>query len=89
MFNRYQEAGKTLIKYNKICKKIVGYDANALYLWAIGQEMPVGDYTRVNTYDLEQLKEDILNNKLFGFIEVDIKTPLHLEQYFEDMPPTF
>ena len=89
VFNRYQEAGKTLIKYNKICKKIVGYDANALYLWAIGQEMPVGDYTRVNTYDLEQLKEDILNNKLFGFIEVDIKTPLHLEQHFEDMPPIF
>ena len=40
-------------------------------------------------YDLEQLKDDILNNELFGFIEVDIKTPLHLEQHFEDMPPIF
>ena len=33
-FNRYHEAGKTFIRYtsNKPCKKIIGYDANALYL---------------------------------------------------------
>jgi hypothetical protein len=24
----------------KACKKIIGYDANALYLWSILQEMP-------------------------------------------------
>jgi hypothetical protein len=28
------------------CKKIVGYDANALYLWAMMQPMPTGQYTR-------------------------------------------
>ena len=28
------------------CRKIVGYDANALYLWAIMQDMPTGWYTR-------------------------------------------
>ena len=27
-------------------KKIVGYDANALYLWAVMQNMPTGSYTR-------------------------------------------
>ena len=27
---------------NKPCEQIVGYDANALYLWAIGQPMPSG-----------------------------------------------
>ena len=27
---------------NKLCKLIVGYDANALYLWAIGQNFPAG-----------------------------------------------
>ena len=30
----------------KPCKKVVGYDANALYLWAIMQDMLTGQYTR-------------------------------------------
>ena len=30
----------------KLCQKIVGYDTNALYLWAIMQDMPTGSYTR-------------------------------------------
>ena len=47
IFKRYAEAGKTLIRDNpnKTCENIVGYDANALYLWALSQEMPVGLYT--------------------------------------------
>ena len=42
IFNRLHEAGVTNICHNpnKPCKSIVGYDANALYLWAIGQDMP-------------------------------------------------
>ena len=28
------------------CRSIVGYDANALYLWALMQDMPTGWYTR-------------------------------------------
>ena len=42
IFNRYHEAGKTLIRNipNKPCQKIIGYDANAFYLWAIGQNFP-------------------------------------------------
>ena len=44
IFNRYHEAGKTFIRNNpnKFCQKIIGYDANALYLWAIGQNFPAG-----------------------------------------------
>ena len=44
IFNRYHEAGKTYIRNNpnKPCQKIIGYDANALYLWAIGQNFPAG-----------------------------------------------
>ena len=44
IFNRHHEAGKTFIRnnLNKPCEQIVGYDANALYLWAIGQPMPSG-----------------------------------------------
>ena len=47
IFNRYAEVGKTHIRNNpeKPVRKIVGYDANALYLWALCQPMPVGLYT--------------------------------------------
>ena len=52
IFHRYHEAGKTKIREvekgqaAKLCEKIVGYDANALYLWALIQDMPTGSYTR-------------------------------------------
>ena len=44
IFNQYHESGKTFIQNNpnKPCKKIIGYDANALYLWAIGKDFPAG-----------------------------------------------
>ena len=47
IFKRYAEASKTEIRNDpeKICQKVVGYDANALYLWALSQPMPVGLYT--------------------------------------------
>ena len=51
IFHRYAEVEKTKIReyeYGesaKVVKKIVGYDANALYLWALCQPMPVGLYT--------------------------------------------
>ena len=46
VFTRYHEKGHTKIRGGKTCQKIVGYDANALYLWAIMQEMPTGQYIR-------------------------------------------
>ncbi len=55
VFHRYQGKGKTHIRQRemqekgkeaKLCENIVGYDANALYLWAIMQDMPTGSYTR-------------------------------------------
>ena len=44
IFNRYLESGKTFIQNNpnKPFQKIIGYDANAIYLWAIGQDFPAG-----------------------------------------------
>ena len=44
IFNQYHESGKTFIgnNTNKPCKKIISYDANALYLWSIGQHFPAG-----------------------------------------------
>ena len=50
IFNRYHEANKTKIRNgNKVCKQIVGYDANALYLWAIAQEMPTGKHEHIKS----------------------------------------
>ena len=47
IFHRYHEKGITKIRGgSELCRKIVGYDANALYLWAIMQDMPTGWYTR-------------------------------------------
>ena len=90
IFNRYHEANKTKIRDgDKFCKKIIGYDANALYLWAIAQEMPTGKHEHITNYDLNQLNQDILNDNLFGFIKVDIETPENLKEKFSEMTPIF
>jgi hypothetical protein len=90
IFNRYHEAGKTKIRNgDKQCKKIIGYDANALYLWAIAQEMPTGKHQHIKEYNLNKLKHDILNDKLFGFVQVDIETPENLKEKFSEMTPIF
>ena len=44
IFHRYHEKDK--IRGEETCRSIVGYDANALYLWALMQDMPTGWYTR-------------------------------------------
>ena len=50
IFHRYHEAECTKLqsdiykKNSKTCKALVGYDANALYLWCLMQEMPTGSY---------------------------------------------
>ena len=48
IFTRHHEVGKTCIRADRgvMCTNILGYDANALYLWAIDQTMPTGDYVR-------------------------------------------
>ena len=51
-FHSYHEAGKTKSREAekdqdaKLCEKIVGYNANPFYLWAVIQNMPTGSYTR-------------------------------------------
>ena len=52
IFHRYHEAGLTQLRSDiykedaETCESIVGYDANALYLWCLMQDMPVGTYVR-------------------------------------------
>ena len=48
VFHRYHEKGVTTLRQNEYeeaarpCRSIVGYDANALYLWSLVQDMPMG-----------------------------------------------
>ena len=50
--HRYHEKGDTTLRQNEYgeaarpCRSIVGYDAKALYLWSLMQDMPMGRYTR-------------------------------------------
>ena len=52
IFHRYHEKGVTTLRQNEYgetarqCRSIVGYDANALFLWSLMQYMPMGWYTR-------------------------------------------
>ncbi len=46
VFTRYHSAGETRIRGGKVVQKVVGYDANALYLSALKQDMPTGYPTR-------------------------------------------
>ena len=44
IFHRYHEAGITKIKEKDVCKKIIGFDANSLYLSWTAKELPTGKY---------------------------------------------
>ena len=48
IFTRDAEVGRTYIKEDptKPCENILGFDANALYLGGIGEDMPCGGYVR-------------------------------------------
>ena len=76
-----------MIRSNKLCKSVQGFDANALYLWAIGQNMLCGEHTNIEPYD--GLIDDIIEDRFFGTIECDIDVPEHLTSYFSEMPPIF
>ena len=101
MFTRLHEAGKTKIrdhkfKNPKLCRKILGYDANALYLSTMLQEMPCGKEKIVRYEDVDNqetaailLKQRLKKGTWFGFAEVDIEIPPHLRDKFEEMCPFF
>ena len=100
VFHRYHEQDKTKIsrvkyvgnsKYEKIeggkmVKKIVGFDANALYLWSLSQYMPTGllQYKQVENQNIKELLKTT-----YGFYEVDISVPENLYDKFSEFPPIF
>ncbi|MCG8032144.1 MAG: hypothetical protein JAZ03_08205 [Candidatus Thiodiazotropha taylori] len=46
IFHRHAESGVTKIRGGKVCQKVIGYDCNALYLWALDQTLPTGIFVR-------------------------------------------
>eukprot|EP00158_Paraphelidium_tribonemae_P000621 Partr_v1_DN22998_c0_g1_i3_m42543 putative protein Hydra magnipapillata len=87
VFSHYQEKDKTRIRGGKLCKKVVGFDANSLYLYAIGGNMLCGNHQEVEPYD--GLIDDIQSGDFFGIVECDIEVPQHLHEYFSEMSPIF
>ena len=74
----------------KPIKNITGFDANALYLWCIGQSMPCG---RLKWLDWDRGGDQNTINKFVntfnGFVEVDIHTPEHLYEEMSEFPLIF
>ena len=79
VFTRYHEKDITRKRSHvykeksKLTKGVVGYDANALYLYCSGDIMPCGKDTlnvKKKPYDQKRMakfSEDVLKGKVFGF----------------------
>ena len=93
VFTRYQKVGVTKIRSHqtaepRLCQRILGYDANALYLSTMLEEMPCGEekvvhYTGGWTVGaVPHLAQRLKNRTWFGFAEVDIEIPEPLRSFF-------
>ena len=98
VFTRYHEVGVTKIRSHqkkaepRLCQRILGYDANALYLSTMLEEMPRGKERIVHYTDgwtvgaAPQLTQRLKNRTWLGFAEVDIEIPEPLRPKFEMCP---
>ena len=96
VFCRYAEAGVSRIRSQseadaKTCRAVLGLDANSLYLYCSGQEMPCGKEKvfQSNPEEKDELIQNVLNEKLFGFFQVDIEVPEQLWDKFSEFSPIF
>ena len=96
VFCRYAEAGVSQIRshiyqHAKTCRAVLGFDANSLYLFCSGQEMPCGKEKvfSSNPEEKDKLIQNVLNDKLFGFFQVDIEVPEQLLDKFSEFSPLF
>ena len=102
VFCRYAEAGVSKIRSHiyrgadaKICRSVQGLDANSLYLFCSGQEMPCGKEKvfhcdpRERSESEAEIIQNVLNDKLFGFFQVDIEVPEQLRKHFSEFSPLF
>ena len=74
-------------------KKVVGYDANALYPSTMLGDMPCGKEVVVHwpqtPGNIEKFCSFLQKDKWFDFTEVDIEVPRELWEKFQEMPPLF
>ena len=102
VFCRYAEAGVSQIRSHiysladaKTCRAVLGFDANSLYLYCSGQEMPCGKEKVFHCDSGEaseaEIIQNVLNDELFGFFEVDIEVPDQSEarRRFSEFCPLF
>ena len=100
VFTRYHEVGKTWIRSHqytdpRVCQNILGYDANALYLSTMLNDMPCGKEKVIHytgewqVEGVESFTQRLKQKSWFGYAEVDIEIPNHLHQKFEEMCPFF
>ena len=98
VFTRKHVAGETRIRSHqyedaRLCRRILGYDANWLYPSTMMKEMPCGP-GHITTYNNPMaaalvLPQLIGTKQWFGFAEVDIEVPRELWPDFEEFPPLF
>ena len=101
VFCRYAEAGVSNIRSHiysekaKTCRSVQDLDANSLYLFCSGQEMPCGKEKVFHCDSGEaseaEIIQNVLNDELFGFFEVDIEVPDQSEarRRFSEFCPLF
>ena len=101
VFCRYAEAGVSKIRSHiyrgsdsekaKTCRSVHGLDSNSLYLFCSGQEMPCGKEKvfKCNPEEQDEIIQNVRNDKLFGFFEVDIEVPEQKRKRFSEFCPLF
>ena len=98
VFCRHAEAGVSKIRSHiyreedsKTCRSVQGLDANSLYLFCSGQEMPCGKEKvfHCDPAEKNEIIQNVLNDKLFGFFEVDIEVPEQKSKRFSEFCPLF
>ena len=97
VFCRYAEAGVSKIRSHiysekaKTCRSVHGLDSNSLYLFCSGQEMPCRKEKvfKCNPGEKNEIIQNVLNDKLFGFFEVDIEVPEQKRKRFSEFCPLF
>ena len=105
VFCRHAEAGVSKIRSHiysekaKTCRSVQGLDANSLYLYCSGQEMPCGKEKvfhcgpeakpEQSSEEKDKLIQNVLNDKLFGFFQVEIEVPEQLRKHFSEFSPLF
>ena len=101
VFVRYHEKVITGIRRHvygeksKLTKDVIGYDANALYLYCSGDVMTCGkDAMVVNKKPFDQKRiakfsKGVLKGKVLGLAQVDIEVPDEVYDKFGKMAPLF